>query len=101
MRSDDYTTSVPGPVLDIQTGIVLGEKGIACIAENTFHEIKVGHATAGSKKPHLKRLFPDETLHARADDGTKQKGKPSISPDLLLPRQTGRSCPLAGGSRQS
>ena len=78
MRSDDYATSVPGPVLDIQTGIVLGEKRIACIAENAFHEIKVGYATAGSKKPHLKRLFPDETLHARADDGTKQKGNPTF-----------------------
>ena len=38
-----------GPVLDIQTGIVLGEKRIACVAENAFHEIKVGYATAGSK----------------------------------------------------
>src|SRR5580693_9083252 len=57
MRRKNDAAGVPGPVLGVQSRIVLRQKGVACVSKNAFNEIEIANQTARCQKPDLHRFL--------------------------------------------
>ena len=95
VRRQNHAARVAAPMLGVQAGVVLREKGIARIAENAFHKIEVAHQRAGREEANLHGLFTDESRHARAHHGPQQQrhetlGRRRLSRGERQPQQLAR-----------
>lgn len=73
VRGEDDAAGVASPVVGIERGVILGEEGVASVAENRFDEIEItGHRTGG-KKAHLHAFFRGETGNLGDDDGPEEE----------------------------
>ena len=61
-------------MLRVEAGVVFRKEGIACVAEDAFHEVQVAHEVAGREEPGFHRLLRGDSRDFRDDDGTKQQG---------------------------
>ena len=67
VRGNNDAPCVSGPIFDVEAGVVFRKERIACISENAFDKIEVGHASPGSKKAHLHGFLPNVSLYSRAN----------------------------------
>ncbi len=56
MRGNDHAPCVAGPVLDVESGVVLRQIRVAPIAENAFDEIEIAYKTSRSEEANLHGL---------------------------------------------
>ena len=73
VRRENDAPRMPRPVLDIETSIVLRQKGISCVAKNRFHEIEITDEVARHEKTGLHRFLRRETGNLRTDHRSKHE----------------------------
>src|ERR1700693_5859190 len=73
VRRENNATSVPGPVISIQPGIVLRQKRVAGVSKDALNEIEIADETARHDKPDLHRFFRGESRHFRTDDWPQEQ----------------------------
>ena len=95
VRGQDHRARVPRPAPGFQGGVVVRQVGIAPVAEDAFHEIKVRHQRAGREETHLQAAFPRETRDVGNHHGTQQQGHPRASRGLVS-RAVGQGHRLRG-----
>ena len=82
VRGEDDAAGVPRPVLDVQPGVVLGEGGVAGVAEDRLDEVEVAHQAAGREEAGLHRpgravagdLGADDRPEQQRDEGAERLG---------------------------
>ena len=70
MRRQDHAAGVPGPVVDIECGVVFGKVRIAAIAEDGFHKIEIADQAGRREEADFHRLF-----RLRPSGGTDQRAQ--------------------------
>ena len=95
VRGQDHCAGVPSPAPGPQGCVVLGQVGIATIAEDTFHEIEVRHQGPGGEEPHLQAAFPGESGDVGDHHGTQQQRHPGAG-GLLVGRTVGEDHRIRG-----
>ena len=90
VRSEDDRPGVPRPRLGCQRCVVLGQVGIATVAEDAFDEVEVRHESAGDDEAGLHALLADVAGHGRGDQRTQ-----------LQRHETGGRLGLVGGVGQN
>ena len=64
---EDDQTRVPGPAQRVERRVVLGELGIAGIAEDAFDKVEIGDHRAGHDEPRFHAAFAGMARHADGD----------------------------------
>ena len=72
VRRKDDAARVPGPMLDIQSRVILRQERIAGVPEDALHEIEVADEIARREEPNLHALLGNEARHFRADNRTQE-----------------------------
>ena len=53
MGGEDDTSSRPGPVLRIESGVVLGQIGVVAVSKNGLDKVEVGNHGSGRDEANL------------------------------------------------
>ena len=83
VRGQDHRARVSRPAPGFQGGVVVRQVGIAPVAENALHEVKVRHQRARREETHLQAAFPRETRDVGNHHGTQQHGHPRLGGGLV------------------
>ena len=81
MRRQNHTTRVPGPMQNIQPGVILRQLRIPAIAENRLHKIQIADQTPRREEPRLHRLL---RLIARRRTNHRTQQQRDKQPRLVL-----------------
>ena len=78
VRGQNDAARVAGPMLGIESGIVVGEIRIARIAENAFDKVEIADQSARHKEAHLHAFLRRHSRHPGADHRTEQEGNKAL-----------------------
>jgi len=76
VRREDDAAAVPGPVVDIEGGIILRQVRVAGIAEDGLDEIQVGYQAARGEHADLHVFCGQHPRHFRSHRGAQQQRCP-------------------------
>ncbi|MPM36210.1 hypothetical protein SDC9_82805 [bioreactor metagenome] len=78
LGSQNNTTGMTAPRLEVEPGIVVYMVWRACIAKDGLHKIEVGNQRARSKEPYLHSPFGANTLYLGAYQRPQEKGNKNL-----------------------
>ena len=83
VRCENDAAAVPGPVIDIEGGVILRQVRVTGIAEDRLDKIQVGHQASGGEYADLHVFRRQHARHFRAHRGTHQQRCPDSGAILL------------------
>ena len=73
VRGENHTASLSGPVLDIETRVVVRKVRVASVAENRLDEIQIRYERTRREETNFHSLFHADARHFRADQRSQQQ----------------------------
>ena len=77
VRREDHEAGVAGPARRVERAVVLGEIGVAAVAEDALDEVEVGHEGGGREEPGLHPHLLGVARYLGHDDGPQEQRRPA------------------------